>query len=269
MIGMAIDARREYIVRNTISKSINSAVNSAVNKAANNTVNNSVNNSSGSSYRNTAVNMTSSKNGYNLSDFSFVNDKNRNVYSRKNANSKLSVKSNIKSKIKSNSKTNNTKFKMERSEAGKAKMKRLDTRKDIRRERKKEKMRAKMRAKRMKLLLKMILLVPLIVLVSLLFFGNSANGQTDVRESKNEYYHELEERYMEVLRSELGRHGMGSAGVTMTSVIDINGDRSYNVVLHHEKIEKMDEEQRDEFMAYIDGISFADCTIPVSYEILN
>lgn len=265
MIGMAIDARREYIVRNTISKSINSAVNSAVNKAANKVVNNTVNNSSGSSNRNTAVNMTSSKNGYNLSDFSFVNDKNRNVYSRKNANSK----SNIKSKIKSNSKTNNTKFKMERSEAGKAKMKRLDTRKDIRRERKKEKMRAKMRAKRMKLLLKMILLVPLIVLVSLLFFGNSANGQTDVRESKNEYYHELEERYMEVLRSELGRHGMGSAGVTMTSVIDINGDRSYNVVLHHEKIEKMDEEQRDEFMAYIDGISFADCTIPVSYEILN
>ena len=131
MIGIAIDARREYIVRNTISKSINSAVNKAANKVVNNTVNNSVNNSSGSSYRNTAVNMTSSKNGYNLSDFSFVNDKNRNAYSRKNANSK--------SNIKSNSKLNNAKKRMERSEAGKTKINRVDVRNDIRRERKKEK----------------------------------------------------------------------------------------------------------------------------------
>lgn len=126
----------------------------------------------------------------------------------------------------------------------------------------------KRRERRMKQIIKLLLIVPLVVLVGLLFFGSSAKGQDDIRESKNDYYHELENRYMDVLREELSRKGMGSAGVTMTSVIDINGDRSYNVQLHHEKISKMDENQQCEFMNFINGISFADSTIPVAYEIL-
>lgn len=127
----------------------------------------------------------------------------------------------------------------------------------------------KRRAKRVRLFIKIVLLIPLVILTAILFFGNSANGQDDIRESKTDYYREMESRYMEVLRSELGRKGMGSAGVTLTSVIDINGDRSYNVVLHHEKISKMDEEEKQAFLDDMDGISFADNSVLVEYEILN
>lgn len=116
--------------------------------------------------------------------------------------------------------------------------------------------------------IKLIALIPLVILMAMLFFGTNVDGQDDIRETKNDYYHELEGRYMEVLKAELSRKGMGSAGITMTSIIDIKGDRTYKVQLHHEKIGKMDEEARESFLEYMATIDFADGETPVVYSIL-
>lgn len=132
----------------------------------------------------------------------------------------------------------------------------------------KKKNRKKIVKARRRILLKLLILVPLVILIAMLFFGTNVAGQDDIRETKNDYYHELEGRYMEVLKAELTRKGMGSAGITMTSIIDIKGDRTYKVQLHHEKIGKMDDEARESFLEYMATIDFADGETPVVYSIL-
>lgn len=122
--------------------------------------------------------------------------------------------------------------------------------------------------RRINFIAKLVGLIPLVLLIAMIFFKTNASGQDDIRETKSDYYHELESRYMEVLKAELGRKGMGSAGITMTSIIDINGDRTYKVQLHHEKISNMDEEAQAEFLQYMATIDFADSVTPVVYTIL-
>lgn len=117
-------------------------------------------------------------------------------------------------------------------------------------------------------IIKLVAIIPIVLLVALLFFKTSAEGHDDIRETKSDYYHELEGRYLEVLKAELSRKGMGSAGITMTSVIDINGDRCYKVQLHHAKINKMDELAKTEFLEYMATIDFSDGETEVIYEIL-
>lgn len=118
-------------------------------------------------------------------------------------------------------------------------------------------------------MVKLLAFIPIVIIMGMFFFKISANGQDDIRETKAAYYHELEGRYMEVLRFELGNRGLGSAGVTMTSVIDINGDRSYKVQLHHEKISRMDDDERQAFLLDMAKVDFANPESPVIYEILD
>ena len=93
-------------------------------------------------------------------------------------------------------------------------------------------------------------------------------GEEDSARSNRAYYHELENRYREVLNASLNKHGLYNTGITISSIINPDGSRAYKVMLHNDKIDYMDEAQQQAFMDDLSKITFADNESPISYSIL-
>lgn len=84
----------------------------------------------------------------------------------------------------------------------------------------------------------------------------TVNATEDKRlQHNNEYYEELEEQYIEALRSSLEENGYRNAGITMTKVFYENGEREYTVRLHHRRMEKLSKAEQDALLENISQIA--------------
>lgn len=72
------------------------------------------------------------------------------------------------------------------------------------------------------------------------------------------YYQELEKGLVEDARLLLSERGFDNSGVMLTRVIDENGSRQYTLTIHHGRISKMSEEDREILMAELEQIVFED-----------
>lgn len=88
-----------------------------------------------------------------------------------------------------------------------------------------------------------------IVFVLLATFCISATvvSQSHISEqAQHEYRKEQEKEYVTVLRSYLAQQGYRNSGVTLTSVTDIEGNRTYTATIHHAAIDRLTEMERQD-----------------------
>ena len=86
----------------------------------------------------------------------------------------------------------------------------------------------------------------------------SVNATKDKRlQHKNEYYEQIEDEYVKVLRNTLADKGYSNAGITMTKIFYENGRREYTVKLHHKRMERLDADEQQILLAELSEINFA------------
>ncbi len=76
----------------------------------------------------------------------------------------------------------------------------------------------------------------------------------------------LEETYVEEIKEFLKELGYENSGVNLTMVTDGEGNRSYQVKLHHKRISSLSEEEREMLFATIEDMAFqvAGCGFEIS-----
>ena len=80
-----------------------------------------------------------------------------------------------------------------------------------------------------------------------------------------QHFQKLEQEYVKEIRSYMEEQGFQNSGVTLTRVVE-NGERSYEVVLHHKNLAKLTEEELEELFVQVEGLAFevADCSFRVN-----
>lgn len=82
---------------------------------------------------------------------------------------------------------------------------------------------------------------------------SQADGKVTVDE---ESFPILEEEYVEEIKGLLDDLGYENSGVNLTMVADGEGNRSYQVKLHHKRINRLSEEEKEALFATIEELAF-------------
>ena len=82
---------------------------------------------------------------------------------------------------------------------------------------------------------------------------SQADGKITVDE---ESFPILEEEYVEEIKGLLDDLGYENSGVNLTMVADGEGNRSYQVKLHHKRINRLSEEEKEALFATVEELAF-------------
>ncbi len=82
---------------------------------------------------------------------------------------------------------------------------------------------------------------------------SQADGKVTVDE---ESFPILEEEYVEEIKGLLDDLGYENSGVNLTMVADGEGNRSYQVKLHHKRINRLSEEEKEALFATVEELAF-------------
>ena len=104
-------------------------------------------------------------------------------------------------------------------------------------------------------------------ILAVLLLGIRVKGNDNLSEASASYYHEMEARFTDVLEKVLAENDLYDAGINISSVIDVDGNREYTVVIHHRLIGYMSDEDMDQLMSDLNGLPFADASVPVHYSV--
>ena len=96
-----------------------------------------------------------------------------------------------------------------------------------------------------------------LVLCSAFFITKTVQGQskTDVA-AQERYYMVLEQEYVSNVRTYLNEQGFTNSGVTLTRVVDAQGIREYQVVLHHRYLEKISDNELQLIFEAVKALAF-------------
>lgn len=87
----------------------------------------------------------------------------------------------------------------------------------------------------------------------------TVNATEDKRlQHDNEFYEEMEDDYVTILRRTLTDKGYRNAGITMTKVFYEDGAREYTVKIHHKRMESLSTEEQECLLEELTEIGFAD-----------
>lgn len=78
-----------------------------------------------------------------------------------------------------------------------------------------------------------------------------------------QYFDALEKEYVKTIRGILEDNGYANSGVTMTDIIEDNGEREYTVAIHHKRLDRLSECEKTELLSQLEQVSFGqdDCMI--------
>lgn len=87
----------------------------------------------------------------------------------------------------------------------------------------------------------------LLVLISVFFITRTVSGAEDVdAQAREEFFREQEKKVLADTRAYLTEEGFYNSGVTMTRVVDKDGSREYTITIHHSRIDRMDEVEKQD-----------------------
>lgn len=102
------------------------------------------------------------------------------------------------------------------------------------------------------MLVSLLLLFVIIFCISGTVVSQSKNGS----KVEAKYYRELEQTYVAEVRSFFEERGYEHCGITMTRVIEEDGGRDYTVVVHHKKLERLSEGEKEKILEECGEIEF-------------
>lgn len=96
-----------------------------------------------------------------------------------------------------------------------------------------------------------------LVLVTAFCVVMTVKSQSNVEEVAVEnYYREKEQEMLADTRAYLSREGFTNSGVTLTRVVDEEGNREYTITVHHRKISNLQEDARETLRVALQELVF-------------
>lgn len=109
----------------------------------------------------------------------------------------------------------------------------------------------------------------ILVLTAVCLSAGTAMGKSSLsRQELEAYYKEKEQALVADARAFLDGEGFMNSGVMLTRVLDLDGSRVYTLTVHHGKIDKMCEEDRELLMAELEKMVFEDESCTFRHEFL-
>lgn len=96
--------------------------------------------------------------------------------------------------------------------------------------------------------------------------GIKANAAERADNDRMEYQIQ-ENTFLKEIRNCMEEEGYYNSGVTLTKIMDTDGSREYNVMVHHSDIDLEDEEKIASIYSLLCQVSFEDENIMVNYRI--
>lgn len=94
-----------------------------------------------------------------------------------------------------------------------------------------------------------------------------SQGRSDVREKKG-YYAAMEAKYRADMEKVLEEEGYAGSGVTVRWVSESGGARTYTVMIHHRRIDYLNENDKESLAHKLAETEFADETCSFHYEFI-
>ena len=95
-----------------------------------------------------------------------------------------------------------------------------------------------------------------------------SQNKTDDRRTR-QYYAEMEEEYRTNISQMLDEKGFINSGVNIRWVSDEDGTRTYTVIIHHRRINALDDKDKDELLHELAELEFVDENCSFRYEFLK
>lgn len=86
--------------------------------------------------------------------------------------------------------------------------------------------------------------------------GSIKSQAADTLRAQEAYYEQLEREYIGQVRSFLAEQGYRNSGVTLSRIVDGEGQRSYKVLIHHGAILRLEEEALTELLEQVRDLGF-------------
>lgn len=112
-----------------------------------------------------------------------------------------------------------------------------------------------------------VLFTVVLVLVCAFFVSGTVVSQSrEALRVDEEYYQELEERYVREIRDCLNDQGFCNSGVTLTKTVEATGERNYEVLIHHKRLSRLTGKEQAELFSEIEemGFDLAGCNFQVN-----
>lgn len=87
-------------------------------------------------------------------------------------------------------------------------------------------------------------------------------------QEENKAYHEMEKAYIKEVKEVLKEAGFENSGINLTKVIDERGTRTYTLLVHNSKINKLDAAEKESLLLQLENIRFEDEQCKICHEFL-
>ena len=97
----------------------------------------------------------------------------------------------------------------------------------------------------------------LFVMISAFCMSQTVTGKEDAEAKEQEaFYREQENKLLADTRAFLNQEGYYNSGVTLTRVVDSDGSREYTITIHHSRIDRMDDFEKQELKNALEELVF-------------
>ena len=97
----------------------------------------------------------------------------------------------------------------------------------------------------------------LFIMISAFCIGQTVSGKEDGEAKEQEaFYREQENKLLADTRAFLNQEGYYNSGVTLTRVVDSDGRREYTITIHHSRIDRMDDFEKQELKNALEELVF-------------
>ena len=97
----------------------------------------------------------------------------------------------------------------------------------------------------------------LFVMISASCISQTVSGKEDAEAKEQEaFYREQENKLLADTRAFLNQEGYYNSGVTLTRVVDSDGSREYTITIHHSRIDRMDDFEKQELKNALEELVF-------------
>ena len=98
----------------------------------------------------------------------------------------------------------------------------------------------------------------IIAVIVIVIFSSMVVRSAQADSALEKYYTGLESEYKYMVRDYMNENGYINAGIMVTRVVDAEGNRTYTVKLHHDKLDRLNEEELAAVMQEVSELGFAD-----------
>lgn len=109
----------------------------------------------------------------------------------------------------------------------------------------------------------------LIMTTAFCISGTVMSREKRLEAPDSEYYRELGNIYAEEMREFLKEQGYADSGITVTSVEEEDGARSYTVTIHHGRIDRLTQTEKEELLTECRTVAFPDRSCGVYHKFLE